>query len=170
MLDTRVLRATIIEAASPPRADALEVLAGRQALAVEDGPTTTYGGMPYGAATIAARAAGAELVDPRPFAVGEIAETFARYPSLGPRLPAMGHGEQQVRDLKETIRRAARGGVEAVAVGTPVDLARLVAIAVPHTRVRYELEVRGTPTLSDVLAPLQRRPTRPGSRAALTTA
>ena len=154
-------RATIIEAASPPRADEPALLAGRRVLAVEDGPTTTHGGMAYGAATIAARAAGAELVDPRPFAVGEIAETFARYPSLGPLLPAMGYGDQQVRDLAETIRRAVCGGVEAVAIGTPVDLARLVAITVPHTRVRYDLEVRGTPTLSDVLAPLLLRPPRP---------
>ena len=145
--------ATIVEAASPPRADAPEVLAGRRVLAVEDGPTTTHGGMAYGAATIAARAAGATLVDPRPFAVGEIAETYARYPSLGPLLPAMGYGDRQVRDLGETIRRAVRGGVEAVAVGTPVDLAQLVAIPVPHTRVRYELEARGTPALADVLAP-----------------
>jgi predicted GTPase len=148
-------RATIVEAASPPRPDAPAVLEGRRVLAVEDGPTLTHGGMRYGAATLAARALGARLVDPRPFAVGELAETFARYPELGPLLPAMGYGERQVRDLAATIARAAaEGGVEAVAVGTPIELAALMALPVPHTRVRYELEVRGAPTLADVLAPL----------------
>lgn len=154
-------RARILEAASPPRADAVQVLAGRRVLAVEDGPTLTHGGMRYGAATIAAQQAGAELVDPRPFAVGEIAETFARYPNLGALLPAMGYGEQQIRDLEQTIARAAEAGVQAVAIGTPIDLARLVRIPVPHTRVRYELEVRGTPTLADVLAPIVSAASRP---------
>ncbi|HEU5173833.1 MAG TPA: hypothetical protein VFT96_03690, partial [Gemmatimonadaceae bacterium] len=100
-------------------------------------------------------------VDPRPFAVGEIAETFARYPNLGALLPAMGYGEQQIRDLEQTIARAAAAGVQAVAIGTPIDLARLVRIPVPHTRVRYELEVRGTPTLADVLAPILSAAARP---------
>ncbi|MBA2572530.1 MAG: GTPase, partial [Gemmatimonadetes bacterium] len=116
-------RARILEAASPVRADDPEVLRGKRVLAIEDGPTLTHGEMRYGAATIAARQLGAaELVDPRPFAVGEIAETFARYPSVGPLLPAMGYGDQQVRDLEETIARAAAAGVEAVAIGTPIDL------------------------------------------------
>lgn len=159
-------RARIIEAASPPRADAVQVLAGRRVLAVEDGPTLTHGGMRYGAATIAAQQAGAELVDPRPFAVGEIAETFAHYPNLGPLLPAMGYGEQQIRDLEQTIERAAAAGVQAVAIGTPIDLARLVRIPVPHTRVRYELEVRGTPTLADVLAPIVSAASRPVAMSA----
>jgi predicted GTPase len=147
-------RAAILEAASPLVADAPDLLAGKRVLAVEDGPTLTHGGMRYGAATLAVRRAGGELVDPRPFAVGEVAATFARYPDLGPLLPAMGYGERQVHDLEATIARAAAGGVEAVAVGTPIDLARLVRIPVPHTRVRYELEVRGRPTLADVLAPV----------------
>lgn len=150
-------RAIIIQAASPPRADDAGVLARRRVLAVEDGPTVTHGGMRYGAATIAARQAGAELVDPRPFAAGELAATFARWPGLGPILPAMGYGERQVRDLEATIARAAAGGVQAVAIGTPVDLARLVAIPLPYTRVRYELEPRGTPTLAAVLAPVLER-------------
>ena len=159
-------RARILEAASPPRADAAAVLAGRRVLAVEDGPTLTHGGMRYGAATIAAQQVGAELVDPRPFAVGEIAETFAHYPNLGPLLPAMGYGEQQIRDLEQTIERAAAAGVQAVAIGTPIDLARLVRIPVPHTRVRYELEVRGAPTLADVLAPLVAAASRPVAMSA----
>jgi predicted GTPase len=146
-------RAAVIEAASPPRPDDPSVLAGRRVLAVEDGPTLTHGGMRYGAATLAAREAGAELVDPRPFAAGEIAETFARHPHVGALLPAMGYGEHQVRDLEATIARAAaEGGVEAVAVGTPIDLARLVRLPVPHTRVRYELEPRGGKGLEEVLA------------------
>lgn len=147
-------RATIIEAASPIHVDAPDVLAGRRVLAVEDGPTVTHGGMQYGAATIAARELGATLVDPRPFASGEIAETFLEYPRLGPLLPAMGYGEQQIHDLEATIARAAAAGVEAVAIGTPIDLTRLIRIALPATRVRYDLEERGTPTLADVLAPL----------------
>lgn len=148
--------AQIIEAASPPRCDDPGVLAGKRVLAIEDGPTLTHGGMRYGAATIAARAAGAELVDPRPFAVGEIAETFSRYGNLGPVLPAMGYGDRQVQDLGETIARAAAAGVQAVAIGTPIDLARIVRIPLPHTRVRYDLEVRGVPTLADVLSPVMR--------------
>jgi predicted GTPase len=148
-------RALVIDAASPVRAQDPRVLVGRRVLAIEDGPTVTHGGMAYGAATVASREAHATLVDPRPFAVGELAETFAAYPSLGWLLPAMGYGERQVRDLEATIARAvAEGGVEAVAIGTPIDLARLVKIPVPHTRVRYELEVRGTPTIADALAPL----------------
>ncbi len=144
--------AQIVEAALPPKADDPEVLAGRRVLAIEDGPTTTHGGMRIGAASIAARAAGATLVDPRPFAVGEIAETFMRYPETGPILPAMGYGSQQIADLEKTLDAAIAGGVEAIAIGTPVDLGALIRIAIPSTRVRYELEVRGSPTLADVLA------------------
>lgn len=146
-------RARIVEAASPIRADDAAVLTGRRVIAVEDGPTVTHGGMPYGAATIAAEEAGATLVDPRAFGVGEIRETFERYPGIGPLLPAMGYGERQVRDLEATLRRAAAGGVEAVAVGTPIDLSRVVRIPVPWTRVRYELEVIGKPELGEILAP-----------------
>jgi predicted GTPase len=131
------------------------VLEGKRVLVVEDGPTLTHGGMAYGAGTLGAREAGAaEIVDPRPFLVGELQETFARYPELGPLLPAMGYGDRQVRDLEATLRRAAEGGVEAVAVGTPIDLGRLVEIPVPHTRIRYELELRGETTLEELLAPV----------------
>ena len=147
--------ATIIEAASPLFIDEPEALQGKRVLCVEDGPTLTHGGMQYGAAVIGAQKAGAaEIVDPREFAVGEIAETYERYPDIGALLPAMGYGDQQVADLQETINAAAKGGVEAVAIGTPIDLARLVDIPVPHTRIRYELQVLGSPTLRDVLAPV----------------
>ncbi len=150
-------RALILEAASPLFVDDAAVLRNRRVLAVEDGPTLTHGQMRYGAATLAARKAGAtELVDPRPYAVGEIAGTFGRYPDIGPVLPAMGYGEAQVRDLEATVRRAAEAGVEAVAIGTPIDLSRLIEIPVPHTRVRYELQVLGEPDLEDALAALLR--------------
>jgi predicted GTPase len=144
--------ATILEAASPLFLDDPGVLKGRRVLAIEDGPTLTHGGMAYGAGTLGAMKAGAaEIVDPREFAVGEIAETFQKYPDIGALLPAMGYGDQQIRDLGETIRNAAAAGVEAVAVGTPIDLARIVEIPLPHTRVRYELQVLGSPTLEEVI-------------------
>ncbi|MDP2957254.1 MAG: cyclic 2,3-diphosphoglycerate synthase [Longimicrobiales bacterium] len=148
-------RAMVLQAASPLTVDDPSVLRGKRVLVVEDGPTLTHGGMRYGAGTLGARDAGAaELVDPRPFLVGELAETFRKYPDLGPLLPAMGYGEQQVADLEATLRRAAEGGVEAVAIGTPIDLARLVEIPVPSTRVRYDLEVLGKPDLRDALEPI----------------
>jgi predicted GTPase len=144
--------ATILRAASPVTADDPAVLAGRRVIAIEDGPTVTHGGTRFGAAVIAARAAGAEIVDPRPFLVGELKDTFARYPELGPVLPAMGYGEAQTRDLEATLRLAAEAGVEAVAIGTPIDLDAVIDIPLPHTRVRYELEVVDGPSLEAVLA------------------
>lgn len=147
--------AMVIEAASPIRPDDPSIFAGKKVLAVEDGPTCTHGGMAYGAAVIGARAAGAaEIVDPRPFLVGELEATFEKYPDVGAILPAMGYGDQQIADLEATIQRAVDGGVEAVAIGTPIDLAGLVKISVPHTRVRYELEPIGKPDLWDALAPM----------------
>jgi predicted GTPase len=147
--------ATVVRANSAVTVDDPESISGKRVLVVEDGPTLTHGGMRYGAGTLGARAAGAaQIVDPRPFLVGELVETFRRYPGLGPLLPAMGYGEGQVRDLEATLERAAAGGVEAVAVGTPIDLARRVRIPVPFTRVRYDLEVLGAPTLEDALAPV----------------
>ena len=147
--------ARIIRAASPITVDDPAVLAGRRVIAVEDGPTLTHGGMKYGAGTLGAQSAGAaEIVDPRPYLVGELKETFEKYPDLGSILPAMGYGEQQVADLEATLRRAAEDGVEAIAIGTPIDLALQLDIPMPHTRVRYELEVMGEPTLKDALAPI----------------
>jgi len=148
-------RARVIRAASPIRADDPTVLAGKRVLAVEDGPTLTHGGMKYGAGTLGARGAGAsEIVDPRPYLVGELRDTFDSYPELGPLLPAMGYGDQQVADLEATLARAVEGGVEAVAVGTPIDLARLIRIPVPSTRVRYDLAVEGPVTLAEILEPV----------------
>ncbi len=147
--------AVIVEAASPLFVDDPSVLRGKRVLCVEDGPTLTHGGMKYGAGVIGARKVGArEIVDPRPYAVGEIAGTFEAYPDIGELLPAMGYGEQQTKDLQATIEKAAADGVEAIAIGTPIDLARLIDLPVPATRIRYELQVLGTPTLADVLAPV----------------
>ncbi len=148
-------QAAVLRAASPITVDDPSVLEGRRVLAIEDGPTLTHGGMTIGAAMIGARTAGAmELVDPRSYLVGELRETFDRYPDLGALLPAMGYGAQQVQDLEATLRNAAADGVEAIAVGTPIDLGAVVDIPLPYTRVRYELEVEGTPTLKDVLSPV----------------
>jgi predicted GTPase len=150
--------AMILDAASPIFTDDPSVLKGKKVLVLEDGPTLTHGGMKYGAGTIAAERAGAgEFIDPRPFLVGELKETFETYPELGILLPAMGYGEQQVKDLEATIAKAVEGGVEAVAVGTPIDLGRIVNIPVPNTRVRYELQVIGQPTLEDALAPILKK-------------
>ncbi len=158
--------ALLLEGASPLFVDRPDVLRGRRVLCIEDGPTLTHGGMTYGAAVIGAQKAGAaELVDARPFAVGEIVTTYERYPGIGTLLPAMGYGDQQVKDLEATIRKAVENGVEAVAIGTPIDLARLVEIPVPYTRIRYELQVIGSPTLRDVLAPLLGAPATEQTRS-----
>jgi predicted GTPase len=141
--------ATIIEAASPPRVDKPELIRGKRVLVIEDGPTVTHGGMPYGAGTIAARKYGAaEIVDPRPFAVGSIADTFRVYPQTGALLPAMGYGAAQVRDLEATIGQVA---CDAVIVGTPIDLRRVLTIEQPTARVTYELEERTHPDLDAIL-------------------
>jgi len=147
--------ALVLEAASPIFLHEPGLLRGKKVLVVEDGPTLTHGGMSYGAGTIAARRSGASsIVDPRPFLVGELVDTFEAYPELGALLPAMGYGAGQVKDLEATIAKAVEGGVEAVVVGTPIDLGRLVKIPVPHTRVGYELQVLGRPTLEDALSPV----------------
>jgi predicted GTPase len=139
-----------VEAASPVTAEHPERITGRKVLVVEDGPTLTHGEMRFGAGTVLARKLGAaELVDPRPYAVGSIAETFREYPDIGRLLPAMGYGEDQVRDLEATI---ARVPCDLVVVGTPIDLARLVEIRQPVLRVRYELQEIGRPDLTDALA------------------
>jgi len=124
-------------------------IAGKRVLAIEDGPTLTHGEMTYGAAVLAAKAHGAaELVDPRPHAVGSIAATFAEYPHVSGLLPAMGYGRKQMGDLAETIKRS---DPELVLVGTPIDLRRLIDFEVPALRVTYRLEEVGEPTLADVL-------------------
>ena len=146
--------AQIILADSPVTLEPGADLRGKRVLAIEDGPTTTHGGMTFGAGVVAARAAGASaIVDPRRFAVGSIAETFAHYSATGPVLPAMGYSEHQIADLSETLRRAA-DAVDAYVIGTPIDLRRLVQFPKPAWRVSYELRERGEPNLATVLGPL----------------
>jgi predicted GTPase len=141
--------AVVIEADSPVTVEHPERIAGKRVLCVEDGPTLTHGEMAYGAAVLAARRAGAaEIIDPRPFAVGTIAGTFRTYPDIGTLLPAMGYGDKQMQDLKETIDRS---DADLVLVGTPIDLARVVEFRKPSLRVTYELRERGTPDLGSVL-------------------
>jgi predicted GTPase len=148
--------AAVLLAESPIEVDDPAVLRNRRVLAVEDGPTLTHGGMRFGAAALAAQEHGATVVPAAEFAVGELAGVFEKYPHVAGVLPAMGYGAQQIRDLQATIEAAADGGVEAVAIGTPIDLARLVRIPVPHTRVRYSFRLRGDVSLAEVLAPLRR--------------
>ncbi|RMF71151.1 MAG: GTPase [Acidobacteria bacterium] len=146
--------ARIIMGTSPVSVEDGAALAGRRVLVIEDGPTLTHGGMAFGAGVVAAQQAGArEIVDPRPFAVRSIEETYRRYPSTGAVLPAMGYSEQQIADLSETIRRAA-DAVDAYVIGTPIDLRRLVEFPKPAVRVTYDLVERGKPDLAEVLAPV----------------
>jgi predicted GTPase len=143
--------AQIVLTASPVTLDAGPPLDGKRVLVIEDGPTITHGGMPFGAGTVAARAAGAsELVDPRPAAVGSIADTYASNPHIGAVLPAMGYGDEQLADLAATI---AATDCDAVVVGTPIDIARLIDIPHPVRRARYESADAGSPTLAEVLMP-----------------
>ena len=138
-----------IEAASPLFVDDPEAIRGKRVLVVEDGPTLTHGEMAYGAGYVAARRFGAaEIVDPRPFAVKSIADTYKKYPNTGPILPAMGYGDAQMRDLEATIEAA---DVDMVIVGTPIDLTRVIKINKPYQRVRYELQEIGQPTLEELL-------------------
>ena len=142
--------ARVVLAASPfdVEGDAEEIR-GKRVLAIEDGPTLTHGEMTYGAAVLAAKQHGAaELVDPRPSAVGTIAETFEQYPEIGTLLPAMGYGRKQMDDLRETIERS---DADLVLIGTPIDLRRLIDIDQPALRVTYRLQEMGEPTLKDVL-------------------
>jgi predicted GTPase len=141
--------ATIVEAASPIYVEDADAIAGKRVLVVEDGPTLTHGEMAYGAGYVAAKRFGAaEIIDPRPFAVRTIAETFEKYPATGPILPAMGYGDGQIKDLEETINSTP---CDLVIIGTPIDLRRIVKITQPADRVRYELQVIGQPTLEDIL-------------------
>lgn len=133
--------ATIVRAKSPLDVPDPGAIEGKRVLAIEDGPTTTHGGMPFGAGVLAARQNGArELVDPRPWAVGEIAETFEHYPETGPLLPAMGYGEVQIRDLEATVNAV---DCDLVLVATPIDLTRLITINKQVMRIGYRLEEQG---------------------------
>jgi predicted GTPase len=142
--------AHVIRAASPftVEENGLEI-EGKRVLAVEDGPTLTHGEMTYGAAVLAAKQGGAAaLVDPRPFAVGSIAKTFEDYPGIGPLLPAMGYGRQQMDDLRATIERS---DADLVLIGTPIDLRRLIELDKPALRVTYRLQELDEPGLSEIL-------------------
>ena len=144
-------RASIVHANSPISIDDASLVKGKRVLVIEDGPTLTHGEMRYGAGTIAAKNNGAaEVVDPRPYAVGSIAETYRKYPHVGALLPAMGYGEKQVRELEKTIQSV---DCDTVVIGTPIDLRRLIAIDRPSVRVRYELEEIGKPNLEEILQP-----------------
>ncbi len=141
--------ATVIEAASPISVEDETVIRGKRVLVVEDGPTLTHGEMSFGAGTIAARKFGAlEIVDPRPYLVDSIAETFRKYPNIGALLPAMGYGERQTKDLETTINKVK---CDSVIIGTPIDLRRILRINKPSVRVRYDLAEISKPDLRDVL-------------------
>lgn len=142
-------RAQILEAASPLLVDHPEAIRGKRVLVVEDGPTLTHGEMSYGAGMVAAERFGAaEIIDPRPFAVGSIAAVYQKYPQVGSLLPAMGYGEAQTRELEQTINAS---DAELVICATPIDLRRIVQVKLPMERVRYELQVIGVPSLADLL-------------------
>ncbi|MBK5109182.1 MAG: GTPase [Anaerolineales bacterium] len=141
--------AMVIEAASPLFVDDPSAIRDKRVLVVEDGPTLTHGEMAYGAGWVAARRFGAaEIVDPRPFAVGSILETYRKYPNTGEILPAMGYGDEMMHELEQTINNA---DVEMVVIGTPINLAGLLKINKPSQRVRYELQEIGQPNLAEIL-------------------
>lgn len=141
--------AKIIKAESSITVDKPEIIKGKRVLVVEDGPTLTHGEMKIGAGTVAAKMFGAAgLVDPRPYTVGKLKDTFATYPDIGVLLPAMGYGEQQLKDLETTINNT---DCDAVIIGTPIDLSRVININKPYTRVHYELSEIGTPNLDQIL-------------------
>jgi predicted GTPase len=141
--------AIVIDAASTLTIDDPEVVRGKRVLAIEDGPTLTHGGMKIGAGIVAATKHGAvEFVDPRPWLVGKLKDTFETYPSIGQLLPAMGYGAEQLADLEMTIDAV---DCDSVVIGTPIDLSRIINISKPHTRVHYDLQEIGTPDLEGVL-------------------
>ncbi|GAB6103057.1 cyclic 2,3-diphosphoglycerate synthase [Thermococcus atlanticus] len=142
--------AIVIDGASPLYLDKPELIKGKRVLVVEDGPTLTHGGMKYGAGYVAAKKFGAkEIIDPRPYAVGSIIDTYKKYSHLDRILPAMGYGKKQMEELEETINRA---DADVVVIGTPVDLRRFMKLNKPAVRVKYELEEIGQPKLRDILA------------------
>jgi predicted GTPase len=138
-----------VDGASPLTVDKPELIKGKRVLVVEDGPTLTHGHMKIGAGTVAAMKYGAaELVDPRQYAVGKLAETFRIYPNIGTLLPAMGYGEEQIRDLEKTI---ANTPCDAVVIATPIDLQRIVKIDKPTVKIGYDLQEIGSPNLDEIL-------------------
>jgi predicted GTPase len=142
--------AVVVDAASPVFVEDGERIRGKKVLVIEDGPTLTHGEMQYGAGVMAAFKYGAaELVDPRPYAVRSIADTFVKYPEIGTLLPAMGYGEEQMKDLEETIHKVE---ADLVVIATPIDLGRIVQFKKPTVRVTYELDEIGTPNLTEILS------------------
>lgn len=143
-------QAVVVDGASPLEVEHFQKIRGKKVLVVEDGPTLTHGEMPYGAGVVAAEKYGAaELVDPRPYTVGSITDTFKKYPDIGVLLPAMGYGDKQVRDLEATINKTK---CDLVVIATPIDLTRLIKINKPSVRVFYSLQEIGLPDLTSVLA------------------
>jgi len=143
-------KAKIIDAASPIMLERSDMVAGKKVLVIEDGPTLTHGEMRIGAGTVAAQKFGAaEIIDPRPYATGEIKKTYQTYPKIGTLLPAMGYSDQQIRDLEATINKVP---CDVVIIGTPIDLKRIVKIKKPALRVTYELEEIGEPSLRTILS------------------
>jgi predicted GTPase len=142
-------KAMVVDCASPIHVDNAEIIRGKRVLVIEDGPTLTHGEMKIGAGIVAAQKFGAKaLVDPRPFVVGKLTETFAQYPNIGTLLPAMGYGAQQLADLETTINKT---DCDSVVIATPIDLNRLIKINKPNTRVYYDLQEIGKPDLKELL-------------------
>jgi len=147
--------AIVIDGASKLDVDDASVIRGKKVLVVEDGPTLTHGEMKIGAGVVAAQKFGAAgIVDPRPYTVGRLSETFEIYPEIGAVLPAMGYGEQQLKDLETTINNTE---CEAVVVGTPIDLNRIIKIDKPNTRVYYNLQEIGRPNFDMILDDFARK-------------
>ena len=143
--------ASIVDAESPITVEDSTIISGKKVLVVEDGPTLTHGEMKFGAGVVAAEKFGAsELIDPRKYTVGKLSETFDHYPKIGTLLPAMGYGDQQIKDLETTINNTECQGV---IIGTPIDLRRIIDIKHPCTRVTYDLQEIGHPTLDEILNP-----------------
>ncbi len=143
-------RAIFVEAASPVTVENSSLITGKKVLVVEDGPTLTHGEMQYGAGVVAAEKFGAaDLVDPRPYTVGKLSETFEKYEDIGTLLPAMGYGDEQIKDLETTINNTV---CDVVIIGTPIDLRRIIDIKHPSVRVTYDLQEIGRPSLDDVLS------------------
>jgi predicted GTPase len=148
--------AVVVEAASPIKVDRPELIEGKRVLVLDDGPTITHGEMPFGAGVVAARQHGAaQLIDPRPYAVGSLVDVYEKFPHIGTVLPAMGYSDRQRKELEETIAAIAP---DAVVIGTPMDLAGVIELGdIPSTRVYYELEVRIGPSIEALLAPIIKR-------------
>jgi len=147
-------KAIVVEANSPPVLADPDLVRGKRVLVIEDGPTLTHGGMKIGAGVVASQQHGAAaLVDPRPYLVGSLVDTFRTYPDIGTLLPAMGYGADQIKDLEATINGA---DCDVVVIGTPIDLGRILEIDKPHTRVTYDLAEIGSPNLTEILSAFAR--------------